>query len=155
MIKAGLLGSIVGFIYVMSLTLLSPFCTLCFTPLWGVGVGYVAGWFDKPASMESVVGRGIAAGLMTGLGVVLGQMLAALVNGILVTNSKQLPLLMKEIGLSEFIVTNPNDYWQATLTVNSFCGIFNFALLAGLGALGGMLWFRQTHRAVLPSNISS
>ena len=129
MIKAGLIGGVVGFIYVMSLTLLSPFCTLCFTPLLGVGVGYIAGWFEQPTKVESSLSKGTVAGIITGLGVVLGQMIATLVNGVLVTNSKQLPLLMRDIGLSEFIITNPNDYWQATITINSLCSIFNLGLI--------------------------
>lgn len=151
MVKAGLIGSLVGFIYMMSLTLLSPFCTLCFTPVLGIGTGYVAGWFDKPAKVESSLSRGTVAGILTGIGVLAGQILAAVVNGVLVTNSEQLPRLMQDIGLSDFVITNPNEYWQATLTVTSFCGIFNLALIAGLGALGGAIWF-QTRRSTPPSN---
>jgi hypothetical protein len=52
MIKAGLLGAIVGFIYVMSISLVSPFCTLCITPLLGVIVGYLAGQIVKPLNLE-------------------------------------------------------------------------------------------------------
>ena len=154
MIKAGLIGSVVGFIYVMSLTLLSPFCTLCFTPLLGIGVGYIAGWFDQSASVEAGLSRGIVAGVITSVGVVVGQMLATMVNGILVTNSEQLPILMRDIGLSNFVITNPTDYWQATFTVNSLCSIFNFGLIIGLGALGGAIWF-QIHKPVLLSEMSS
>ncbi len=154
MIRAGFIGGIVGFIYIMSLTLLSPFCTLCITPFLGIGVGYIAGYFDKPLKVETSLGRGTIAGSIAGLGVAVGQMAAAVVNGILVTNSEQLPALMKEIGLSEFIISNSDEYWQATLTVNSFCGIFNLALIVGLGALGSVLWF-QRHRANSFSGVSS
>ena len=143
MIKSGWIGGVLGFIYMMTLTLLSPFCTLCFTPFLGIGVGYLAGWFDKPEKVESSLSRGTVAGMMTGLGVVAGQMVATLVNGILVTNSEQLPNLMREIGLSDFVVTNSNEYWQATLTINSFCSLFNLALIAGLGAAGSALWFQR------------
>lgn len=153
MIKAGLIGAGVGFIYIMSLTLLNPFCTLCFTPFLGVGVGYGAGWFDRPARAESSLSRGTIAGGIASFGVIIGQMMAALINGILVTNSKQLPELMREIGLSQFTVTNSDEYWQATLAVNSFCSVFNLALIVGLGALGGMIWF-QRHRANLISGVS-
>ncbi len=154
MIKASLIGSVVGFIYVMSLTLLSPFCTLCFTPFLGIGVGYIAGWFEQPTSVEASLSRGTVAGAITSLGVVVGQMLATVVNGILVTNSEQLPILMRDIGLSDFVISNPTDYWQATFTVNSLCSIFNFALIIGLGALGGVIWF-QTHKTTLLSRVSS
>ena len=143
MIKAGFIGAGFGFVYIMSLTLLSPVCTLCFTPLLGLGVGYIAGWFDKPLRAEASVSRGVVAGVITGLGVVVGQMMATVVNGILVTNSDQLPALISELGLSQAVIANSNEYWQTTLTLNSLCSMFNLALIIGLGALGSIIWFRQ------------
>ena len=151
MIKAGFIGAGLGFIYIMSLTLLSPLCTLCLTPLLGLSVGYTAGWFDKPGRAESSLSKGVVAGGVTGLGVILGQLAAALVNGILVTNSQELPNMISELGFSEAIITNSSDYWQTTLLINSFCGVFNLALLVGLGGLGGIIWF-QKHR---PASLSS
>ena len=143
MFKASVLGATVGLIYTMSLTLLSPLCTLCFTPLVGFSVGYLASWFDKPLRSEASLSRGAVAGAVTGLGVVLGQMAATLVNGVLVTNSQQLPILIRELGLSQAVLTNSDEYWQTTLTLNSFCSVFNFALIIGLGAVGGIVWFQR------------
>jgi MFS family permease len=148
-IKAGLIGAVAGFIYVMSLTLLSPFCTLCFTPLLGIGVGYLAGWFDTPQTSEVSMRRGGIAGGITGLAVMIGQILATLVNGILVTNSEELPKLLQEFGLSELILTESNQYWQATLTANSICSVFNLFVIAGLGAVGGMIWFQRRQSSLL------
>jgi len=150
MIKAGLIGAGVGFIYIMSLTLLSPLCTLCFTPMLGVGVGYIAGWFDKPLRAESSLSRGTIAGGITGLGVVIGQMAATVVNGILVTRSDRLPLLLREFGLSQAFMVDGDDYWQTTLTLSSFCSVFNLALIVGLGALGGIIWFQRHGASSLP-----
>jgi MFS family permease len=148
-IKASLLGAVVGFIYVMSLTLMSPICTLCFTPLLGLGVGYLAGWFDNPLKRETSLLRGGAAGGITGIGVVVGQMLAAVVNGILVTNSNELPKLLRQLGLSELLITDSDEYWQATLTLSAFCGVFNLAIIVGLGALGALIWFQRHHEGTL------
>ena len=147
MIKAGLIGAVAGFIYVMSITLLSPFCTLCITPLLGIGVGYLAGWFDTPHRSEASLVRGAIAGGITGFGVVVGQMLATVVNAILVTNSEQLPILLRQIGLPDLIITDSNQYWEATLTANCGCSIFNLLIIAGLGALGGLIWFQRRHKA--------
>jgi MFS family permease len=146
MIKAGLIGAVIGFIYIMSLTLFSPFCTLCLTPFLGISVGYIAGGFDKPLRAGASLRRGGIAGGITSVGVIVGQILATVVNGILVTNSDKLPIMMREMGLSQFIITNSNEYWQATITVNSFCGIFNLALIVGLGAMGGMIWFQRHNK---------
>lgn len=146
MIKAGLLGASLGFIYVMSLTLVSPFCTLCLTPLLGVGVGYLANVFDKPAKMEGCLSRGLVAGLIAGLAVVVGQLAATLVNGVLVTNFEDLPGLMRDFGLPQVLLEDTGEYWQATLLLSSVCGVLNFLMIAGLGALGGLLWFRRQER---------
>jgi hypothetical protein len=154
MIKAGAIGAVIGFIYIMSLSLLSPICTLCFTPLLGLGVGYLAGWFEKLADVRASLSRGTIAGGITGLGVVVGQMMATVVNGILVTNSDRIPALMNEVGLSQFVITNNDEYWQSILVFNSFCSLFNLALVAGLGAVGGMIWF-QRHQATLLPGVSS
>jgi hypothetical protein len=135
----------------MSLSLLSPFCTLCFTPLLGLGVGYLAGWIDTPQKSQASLYRGAIAGAITGLATIIGQILATVVNAILVTNSEQLPTLLQEFGLSEFVIMDTNQYWQATMTVNSMCGVFNLFLISGLGAVGGMLWFQRRHRASLPA----
>jgi len=152
MIKAGFIGAGLGFIYIMGLTLLSPLCTLCLTPLLGITVGYTAGWLDKPARAEVSLNKGFVAGGFTGLGVILGQLAAAMVNGILVTNSEALPNLVKELGFTEMIITTSSDYWQTTLLINSFCGVLNLALLVGLGALGSVIWF-QKHQAALIAEV--
>lgn len=146
MIKAGLIGAVLSFILVMSLSLLSPFCTLCLTPLLGVAVGYLAGWFDTPSEPTRSLSRGGLAGGLAGVGALGGQMLATVVNGILITNSEELPAMLAELGLSQFLITDTSEYWQATLTVSAFCSAFNLVIIAGLGALGGLIWFRRQHR---------
>jgi hypothetical protein len=146
MIKAGLIGGVVGFIYVASLTLLSPVCTLCFTPLLGLGVGYLAGWFDKPQTVNVGLSRGIIAGNITGVGVIGGQMLATVISTVLITNLEQLPAWMRQFLQSESIATD--------LTISSFfCSLINLGIIAGLGAIGGMLWFRRQEHAL--STLSS
>lgn len=141
MIKAGLVGSLTGFIYMMSLTLVSPFCTLCFTPLLGVGVGYLASRFDKPQVLEKSLWAGGIAGGITGIAALLGQMLATVVNGILVTNWEQLPLYVKQLGLTE--LPDSGEYWQTMLIANSFCSVLNLVVIAALGVLGSLIWFRR------------
>ncbi len=141
MLKAGFIGAIIGFIYVASLNLLSPFCTLCVTPLLGLGVGYLAGWFDNPPTLEVSFRNGSIAGGITGSAVICGQMTATLANAILLTNLKEWPTLMTQMGLPAIPI---NDYWQATLVTNSFCSIFNMLTIVGLGAVGGVSWFQSS-----------
>lgn len=141
MIKAGLVGATAGFIYMMSLTLVSPFCTFCFTPVLGVGVGYLASRFDKPPELKKSLLVGGSAGVITGLAALLGQMLATVVNGILVTHWEQLPLYIKQLGLTD--LPAPDEYWQTMLVVNSFCSLLNLAAIAALGVLGSLIWFQR------------
>lgn len=149
MIRAGLIGASLSLIYVMGVTLLSPFCTICLTPLLGLATGYLASWFDKPLRAESSLMHGVVAGLMAGVGAMIGQMLAAFINAVLVTHSEQLNVFLQEIGLTELIVNDSAAYWQATMALNSLCGMFNLALIIGMGALGGMLWFQRHHHSSL------
>ncbi|MCB0163371.1 MAG: hypothetical protein KDI79_04030 [Anaerolineae bacterium] len=152
MIRSGLLGAGLGFVYVMSLALLSPLCTLCIVPFLGLGVGFLASWFDQPEKLESNLGRGVIAGGMTGLGVIIGQILASLVTGVLVTNLETLPPEFSELGFLQSVITNPAQYWQTTLTMGAFCSIFNLAFLIVLGAVGSLLWF-QTYKKRLTTTV--
>jgi hypothetical protein len=144
-IKAGLMGVVVSFIYITGLTLISPFCTLCFTPLLGLGVGYLAGWFDTPAQINTSLGRGFIAGAITGVGAIVGQIMAGVINSILVTRLEQLPELMHQVGLEGLVITDATEYWQTTLAGNALCSLLNVGLIVVLGAMGGLLWW-QRHR---------
>jgi MFS family permease len=147
MLKAGLIGAVIGFIYVTIITLISPFCTLCFTPLLGIGIGYLANRFDTPPNVETSLGRGAIAGAMAGFATLLGQMLATVINAILVTNWTDLPTVFKEWGFTQ--VPDASEYWQTTLTANSFCSLLNLAIIAGLGAVGGLIWFQRHNKKAL------
>lgn len=143
MIKSGLIGASVGFVYVMSLTLFSPLCTLCLVPFLGIGVGFLTSWFDQPKTLEKNLGRGVIAGGITGIGITGGQILATVVSGILVTNLNDLPTTLGELDIFQSVIVNPDQYWQTTLTVGVFCSIFNLALVTGLSALGSFLWYQR------------
>lgn len=154
MIKSGLLGAGLGFVYVTSLALLSPLCTVCVVPFLGLGVGFLASWFDQPENLESNLGRGVIAGGMTGLGVMVGQILASLVTGVLVTNLESLPAEFSELGIFQNVMANPTQYWQTTLTMGAFCSIFNLALIIVLGAVGSLLWFQIQKKRLTTTALS-
>lgn len=150
MLKASLIGAIIGFILMMSLSLLSPLCTLCFTPLLGIGVGYLTGWFETPSKLKISLIRGSLAGSLTGIGVVIGQMLAAVINGILVTHLEQFPMLIHELRqISQLVIADARDYWKFILVINTFFSAFNLVIIAGLGAVGGLIWFERQGKKLL------
>ena len=149
MIKAGLVGALASFVYVMSLTLVSPFCTVCITPPLGIGVGYLANRFDKPIKLTSSLSVGAVAGGIAGIAALVAQMLATVVNGILVTNWSGLPAMVRAWGLVQF--PRAPEYWQTTLLTNSFCSVVNLVIIVALGMLGGMMWFQRHHKVMAVS----
>ncbi len=143
MLKAGIIGAVLGLIYVMGLTLFSPFCTLCLTPLLGAAVGYLACHFDRPPTQPQALRSGLIAAGATGLVSLAGQGLAAVVNAVLVTNSPQLPAMLADFGLPAEILTDTQQYWQTTLATNTACGLVNLFIIIGLGAVGSMVWYNR------------
>ena len=81
-------------------------------------------------------------------------MLAAVVSTILVTNSEQFPLMIEQLGISQLITPESVENWQVVITTYSFCGIFNMALIVGLGAMGGMIWFQRHGKSSLVATVS-
>lgn len=138
MIKAGLIGAVIGFVYIASLSLLSPFCTVFFTPFLGLGVGYLVGFFETPTTLETSLTRSTITGGITGLIVLLGQMLTAVINGVLITNWGQGLEAMQELDIATPL------YWQVTVGINLLCGIFNVAIIMLLATLGGYMWFQRS-----------
>ena len=139
MLKAGLIGAGIGFIYISSLYLLAPLCTLCLTPILGLGVGYLTAWFDKPTNIEKGLPSSMGAGLITASAVMVGQIMAALVKGILITNWVWARTIVDEMGWPDAVIT---EYWQNAMISDSFCGIFNLIIIIGSAIIGNMLWFQ-------------
>ncbi len=161
MLKASLIGAVTGFIFVMSLSLLSPLCTLCCTPLLGLGVGYLSGWFDVPSEAKVSLYRGGIAGGIAGIGAMAGQMLGTIVYGILFAHSEKWPDMLREMGdilgepeLFQSIIADPGEYWQTLLTTNTLCSAFNLAIIVGLGAVGGIIWFQRQMRLKLDESLT-
>lgn len=142
MLKVGFIGASVGFIYVTTFNLFSPFCTLCITPFLGVGVGYFTGWVDRPVKAQATVGRAVIAGGITSFAVLLGQIIATATNAIIVTNLENWSTTLQEFGFSPVAISN-YDYWQATIITNTVCGLFNILLIVSLSVFGSLIWFRQ------------
>ena len=149
MIRAGLIGAVIAVIYVMAMSLIYPACSLCLTPLLGMGTGYLAGWFGQPTRPESGLMNGIVAGALAGLGAMTGQMLGAVVNAVLVTNFRPLPVLMEEWGFPQLATIDSAEYWQTLIFLNSFCGVLNLAIIIGCAAFSSMLWVRHHNKTSL------
>jgi len=141
MLKAGLIGAGVGFVLAVGTSLLTPLCAPCVALLVGVGVGVLAAVWEKPTASGAGAGLGAQAGAIAGAGNLLGQMVGALINGFLV-GPEGLSDLYRQFDMPVAQLTT-QQYWLYNLGGNCLCGLVNVGLAAGLGALGGLLWYQM------------
>jgi hypothetical protein len=140
MTKSGLIVGVITLILATGVTLLSPFCVPCVAILAGVGAGYLAGVFDKPNVSGASAKSGAIAGTIGGAGALLGHLIGGVINAVLVGPAGG-AAIAQQLGLpvtSDF----PAAYYGGTAGVACCFGLGEVALMAGLGALGGLLWFR-------------
>lgn len=139
-LKAGLIGLAVGGLFGLGITLLVPYCTPCAAVVIGLGAGFLACLWDKPSENSGSAGLGAKAGALAGVGHLAGQLLGMLANGLLVGPEGAAETL-SQLGIDVPSMTSAN-YWVSQVVVNGGCGLTSIAVAAGLGALGGLLWFQ-------------
>ncbi len=138
MIKAGLILGAVMLVLGIGGSLISPVCVPCLAVIAGIGAGYLASVFDKPLTSGGGAKVGAVAGAIGGVGALLGQIIGSILNSVLV-NPQAVMEMMEQLGF-------PTTYYDPTLIQISqigggVClGVLNIVLMAGLGALGGILW---------------
>ena len=142
MLKSGLIAGGVTFVLALGFTLLSPLCVPCLAFFLGLGAGYLAGVFEKPLDNGSSAKSGAVAGAIGGVGAIIGQMGGALLNAVIVGPEKAAKLV-EQLGIP---VATSNDfgaaYWVGIIGSGCCFGLLDVALMAGLGALGGLLWWQ-------------
>ena len=147
--KSALIFALVAFVLIVGVSLISPLCTPCLAILVGAVAGYLAGVFDKPITKPAAVKGGALAGLLAGIGAFLGQIVGSIINGATVGPEGAADLL-RQLGLSTGGTDMTLTYW-VTMVVSTLCfGLLNLGIMAGLGALGGMLWNSFNNKTVTP-----
>jgi hypothetical protein len=137
MVKSGLIFGVVALLVVAGATLASPLCTPCGILLIGLGAGYVGGVFDKPRDNGGSAKSGAGAGAIAGAIGLLGGLIGAVVNAYFLAPSGN-AALARTLGVSP---SSPEAVWGGQLGLSCCIGLFNIAIAAGLGALGGLLWY--------------
>lgn len=142
MLKAGLivggvtlvLGLIGGFIFPV-------LCIPCVALFAGTGAGYLAGQFDRPGVSNGAVRLGAQAGAIAGVAALLAHLIAG-VGGAVMMGPEGAANLLSGLGLPDTSGSTDPTIYYASATLTACClGLFEVALMAGTGALGGMLWF--------------
>ena len=146
MLKAGLISGAVMFVIVLGASfLVSPYCALCVPLLVGLAAGYMTGVFEK--SPATTVQRGAYAGAIAGgLGIV-GQLIASVINAVILQNPDN--------QINDLLGVPPSDpatVWMVQLGSACCIGLVNVALAAGIGAGGGAIWNNTAGKATPPAD---
>ena len=137
MIKAGLILGAVMLVLGVGGSLLSPLCVPCLAVMAGIGAGYLAGVFDKPLTSGDSAKVGAIAGAIGGAGALLGQIIGGILNALLV-DPQNMMRMMEQFG---FPATYDANFITISQIGGGVCfGLIDIVLMAGLGALGGILW---------------
>lgn len=155
MYRSGLiLGGITLLISAVVTAAISPICTPCFVIFLGVGAGYVTGLFNKPPSNGIASKAGAISGALAGIGALLGLSIGSAINGFVVGPERALQFsqpFMQQLGLPTMNAAQyATTYWFAIVGWALFCGIADIVLMAGTGALGGLLWWQTTGKSATP-----
>lgn len=135
MLKAGLIAGAVSFVFVLiGAAGLSPLCALCVPLVTGLLAGYLTGVFDKPDPADAMK-RGAGAGAITGGIAILANIIAALLNSLVLQNPELQP--NNFLGLPQ---TSPAMVWIGQFGINLCVGLVNVGLNAALGVGGISIW---------------
>lgn len=144
MLKSGLIVGVAALVFGFAATFVTPLCAPCVALFAGLGAGYLAALFDKPASQDAATKAGASAGAVAAVLGLVGNMIAAVVNSIVVgpAGAAQMAqtLGLPTGGDPQVLATS---YYASAYLLPCCIALFDVGLMAGLGALGGMLWHRM------------
>jgi hypothetical protein len=145
MIKAGLI--LLGAIVVLNVIGLIPvpFLSCCLSILGlaaAVGGGYLAGQFDHPATGGLSARGGAVAGAIGGVGALVVQVLSGAYSAFTLGPEGSVAILQQlgwDVGNADI---SPAMFYTTAIGTSCCVGLIAVALLAGLGALGGLIWYQ-------------
>jgi len=142
MVKSGLIFGALAFVVAIGTALLMPLCVPCAVGLLGIGTGYVAAVFDKPAGKREVTSSGALAGLIAGFGALLGQLTGAYINSRLI-GPEGFAMMREALGGSTGSALADASFQFGFIGSTVCFSAADLALMAGFGALGAVLWGRS------------
>ena len=154
--RSGLIFAAVGLVAVLVTAFLPPPAPVACGPLLAVLVGGLAGFFGVRWSVEQArVGRGVLAGTLAGVGLLLGAVIAYT---LLVGMVRNTPMFREQ--LQEALSRQPNAQIDPAALDTiigivgpavGFCfGILNLLIALAFGALGGWLALRNRPQPAPP-----
>lgn len=145
-ISSAITGSIT-LIFTLGGTLLFPICTPCVALPLGTISGFLTSFFEKPQEKSRALTRGAFSGAISGVGAFLGQSIGAAINGLVVGPTEAAIIMEGFLGFPETIFNTYSwntQYWISLIGSTVCISLFNILLMAGMGAIGGLLWWTFT-----------
>ncbi|MCC7360886.1 MAG: hypothetical protein IT317_15495 [Anaerolineales bacterium] len=144
MTKAGLIIAGVMLVLGTVAAWLQPLlCVPCLALFAGIGGGYLAGQFDKPGAGNLAAKAGAGAGAIGGVGALLAHLIGGAIT-MFTVGQQNAQIIAELLGTGSNPADNPAAYYGGAFGAACCLGLFEVALLAGLGALGGLLWYQIT-----------
>lgn len=142
--KSGLIAGGIALVFSFGAAAgVSPLCVPCLALVFGLLAGYLAGAFDKPLDQNRAIRAGALAGLMGGIGMLLGQVLGAALNAVMI-GPEGTARILSQMGLFAGGPAQIAEFYWTAITLSTACLVaFDLALMAGFGALGGLLWWQM------------
>jgi hypothetical protein len=134
-----LVGGVLAFLF--------PLCVPCLALVVGAGAGYLTGLWDKPLNNSLSIQRGAGAGAIAGVGALLGHVFGGLGAAAFVGPEGAIDMMRQfgfDLGTTESLSANPAIYYASAGFTGCCFGLFEVALMAALGAVGGILWWNMT-----------
>lgn len=134
----------------------SQLCVPCLALFLGLGAGYFSAQAARPATTDAATRVGAAAGALGGAGALLGHVVGGLLGAARIGPqgaSQLMEGILRDMGLTvPSTIADPVPYYAAALFGSLCFGFLDVLLMAGLGALGGLLWRgRASGRAAPPA----
>ena len=145
--KSALIFGGIAFLLSVGAVLLTPVLALCcIAPFMGLAAGYVAGVFDKPVSSGASSKTGAISGALAGIGAALGQIIGTVLNAFIV-GPERAAEFMRNLGVPTSGGSGfASGYWLGMVGGTACFSLLDVLLMAGLGALGGLLWWAISRR---------
>ena len=149
MLKSGLIVGGVSFVLTIIGGLVSLLlCGPCIALLAGVSTGYLAGVFDKPPDVGGSAKRGAGAGAIGGGLALAGHVLGGLANAVIL-GPEGATDVWRQLGI-DLGTADPTTFYATSAGVACCLGVFDVLLMAGVGALGGLLWYQIAGKNMAP-----
>jgi hypothetical protein len=147
--RATLIIGLVGFLAALVSGAVNwQICVPCVALVLGAAAGYFACRVVRPVDQSSATRLGATSGALAGVFTLIGNVVGGLL-GAAILGPQGAEAYMESIARSLGITVpqapiSPVTYYASALGTSACCGAVAIFIMALLGALAGMVWFRQT-----------